>query len=93
MISVTQQDPSKITFPCDDYVIKVVGDAHASFSAFVHAVLVQYDSRLTHDAISVKPSRNGRFESLTVRMRIEKEQHLSDLFRELKASDKVRMVL
>lgn len=88
-----QQEPAKITFPCDDYMIKVVGDSNDGFGAFVHAVLVQYDSRLTLASLSSKPSRNGRFESITVMMRIEKERHLTDLFHELKADKRVRMVL
>ncbi|MEP4546506.1 MAG: DUF493 domain-containing protein [Saccharospirillum sp.] len=90
---MTRQDPPKITFPCDDYVIKVVGDVHEEFKSFVHSVLVRYDDRLTVSAFSVSTSRNGRFESLTVRMRIEHEDHLTELFEALKADERVRMVL
>lgn len=90
---VTQQDPPKITFPCDDYVIKVVGDVHEGFKPFVHSVLVRYDARLSESSFSVSTSRNGRFESLTVRMRIEHEDHLTELFEALKADERVRMVL
>lgn len=83
----------KITFPCDDYLIKVVGDTDDTFRAFVHSVLVQFDDQLTEASFSVNASRNGRFESLTVRMRIEQESHLTDLFELLKADARVRMVL
>lgn len=86
-------DETRITFPCDDYMIKVVGDAEASFRDFVHGVLVRYDSRLTLASFAATPSRNGRFESLTVRLRIEREDQLSALFTELKADDRVKMVL
>lgn len=90
---MAQQEPPKITFPCDGYMIKVIGDADVSFTAFVYSVLVRYDEQLKRDSLSVKPSRNGRFESITVSMRIEREQHLTDLFHELKADDRIRMVL
>lgn len=90
---MAEQQPPKIEFPCDDYVIKVVGDAAPGFRAFVHSVLVRYDISLTDAAYRVTPSRNGRFESLTVSMRIEREEHLSDLHQELKADGRVRMVL
>lgn len=88
-----QPEQPKITFPCDDYVIKVVGEAHETFSDFVYSVLVKYDARLTPASLAIKPSRNGNFESITVKMRIEKEQQLTDLFHELKADSRVRMVL
>lgn len=90
---MTDTDATKISFPCDDYMIKVVGDAEGDFRDFVHAVLVQYDTALTLASYTAKPSRNGRFESLTVRMRIEQEDHLSELFAELKADARVKMVL
>lgn len=90
---MTQQEPPKISFPHDDYMIKVVGDADAALREFVHTVLVQYDSRLTLDSFSARPSRNGRFESLTVYMRIEAEVHLSELFETLKADDRIKMVI
>jgi putative lipoic acid-binding regulatory protein len=90
---VTQQEPPKITFPCDDYVIKVVGDVHDGFRTFVHSVLVRYDPSLSEASFSASASRNGRYESLTVRMRIEQESHLTELFDALKADERVRMVL
>lgn len=83
----------KITFPCDDYLIKVVGDSDDTFRQFVLAVLVQFDDQLTEASFTVNASRNGRFESLTVRMRIEQESHLTELFELLKADTRVRMVL
>jgi len=92
-MTVADQQPPKIEFPCDDYMIKVVGDTGPGFRAFVHSVLVRYDATLTEDSFRITPSRNGRFESLTVYMRIEREEHLSDLHRELKADDRIRTVL
>lgn len=90
---MSQPDAPKITFPCDDYMIKVVGDAKVALCDFVHSVLVQFDDQLTLDSFTAKPSRNGRFESLTVFMRIEAEVHLSELFEQLKADERVKMVI
>ncbi|MCH8529691.1 MAG: DUF493 domain-containing protein [Saccharospirillum sp.] len=90
---MTDTEAPKITFPCDDYLIKVVGDTDETFRQFVHSVLVQFDGRLTEASFSINVSRNGRFESLTVRMRIERESHLTELFELLKADTRVRMVL
>ncbi|PTY38943.1 hypothetical protein BGP77_09305 [Saccharospirillum sp. MSK14-1] len=90
---MSQPEAPKIEFPCDDYMIKVVGDAEVALRDFVHQVLVRYDASLTPDSFTSKPSRNGRFESLTVFMRVEQEGHLSELFDILKADDRVKMVI
>ena len=90
---MSQPEAPKIEFPCDDYMIKVVGDAEVALRDFVHQVLVRYDSRLTLESFTSKPSRNGRFESLTVFMRVEEEVHLSELFDVLKSDDRVKMVI
>lgn len=90
---MSQPEAPKIEFPCDDYMIKVVGDAEVALRDFVHQVLVRYDSRLTVDSFTSRPSRNGRFESLTVFMRVEEEIHLSELFEVLKADQRVKMVI
>ena len=90
---MTHQDPPKIQFPCDDYLIKVVGDTHPDYKPFVVSVLVKYDAKVNEQSFSENLSKNGRFVSLTVRMRIEEEAHLTMLFNELKANSMVKMVL
>lgn len=87
------EDAPKIEFPCDDYVIKIVGDAVPEYKPFVAAVLKQYDDTVHEGRFSENPSKNGNFVSLTIRMRIEEETHLQSLFVELKASSLVKMVL
>jgi putative lipoic acid-binding regulatory protein len=83
----------KIEFPCDDYVIKVVGAEDPSYREFVASVLTQFDKRVSTSSFTEQPSKNGRFVSLTVKMRIEEEAVLTALFNELKANPMVKMVL
>jgi len=87
------KDAPKIEFPCDDYVIKVVGDVHPDYKPFVAGVLVKYDKQVTVDSFRETPSKKGTFVSLTVKMRIEDENDLNKLFEELKVNKLVRMVL
>lgn len=87
------EDAPKIEFPCDDYVIKIVGDSVPELKPFTTSVLKKYDSTVTDGSYRENPSKNGNFISLTVKMRIEKESHLTDLFNELKENALVRMVL
>ncbi len=90
---MSQQEPPKIEFPCDDYLIKIVGDVHPDYKPFVISVLVKYDPTVTSERFSENLSKNGRFVSLTIRMRIEEEIHLTHLFEELKTNEMVKMVL
>ncbi|MEJ2042405.1 MAG: DUF493 domain-containing protein [Reinekea sp.] len=87
------QPPPKIEFPCDDYLIKVVGEVHPEYKPFVTSVLSKYDATVTIERFSENLSKNGRFVSLTIRMRIEEEAHLTLLFEELKTNPLVKMVI
>lgn len=87
------EDAPKIEFPCDDYVIKIVGDAVPEYKPFVAGILQKYDSTVHEGRFSENPSKNGNFVSLTIRMRIEEEAHLEALFVELKGNSMVKMVL
>lgn len=87
------EDAPKIEFPCDDYLIKIVGDDHPDYRPFVAGVLVKYDAKVTEASFTENVSKNGRFVSLTIRMRIEEEIHLTQLFEELKTNTMVKMVL
>jgi len=88
-----REDAPKIEFPCEDYLIKIVGDSLPDYKPFVASVLVKYDNRITVNSFKENPSKNGRFVSLNVRMNIEKEEHLKQLFEELKVNSMVKMVL
>lgn len=83
----------KIEFPCESYVIKVVGDNQPELKPFAAEILSKFDNRVGPDSFGENPSKNGRFVSLTIRMRIEKEDDLKQLFEQLKKSPLVKMVL
>lgn len=87
------KDAPKIEFPCERYLIKVIGDASASFAEKVANVLVKYDAKVTADSFKENASSKGRFVSLNIYMRIEKAEHLQQLHEELKQNPAVKMVL
>lgn len=87
------EDAPKIEFPCDDYVIKIVGDSVPEYKPFVASVLKKFDESVHEGRFTENPSKNGNFVSLTIRMRIEQESHLEELFVELKTNNLVKMVL
>lgn len=86
-------DAPKITFPCADYPIKVVGNNADDFYGFVVETVKGFDPDLDLAQISIQDSRNGRFRSVRLKMTATGEEQLQALFEKLKASGRVHMVL
>jgi uncharacterized protein len=89
----TQQEPPKIEFPCEDYPVKVMGDAGGEFHAFAVEVMVRHAADLDQARITVKGSRNGRFQSITFMITATGVDQLQALHQELIASPMTKMVL
>jgi len=89
----TQQEPPKIEFPCEDYPVKVMGDSGDEFHAFAVEVMVRHAPDLDQARITVKGSRNGRFQSITFMITATGVDQLQALHQELIASPMTKMVL
>jgi len=83
----------KISFPCADYPIKVVGNNTDDFYGFVVETVKGFDPELDLEKVSIQDSRNGRFRSVRLMMTATGEDQLQALFEKLKASGRVHMVL
>lgn len=79
-------------FPCD-FPIKVMGVAENNFDALVVEVVMRHIGDLNEGAIAIRPSRNGKYVSVTVTFTAQDQQQLDDLYRELSAHERVLMVL
>lgn len=88
-----QQEPPKIEFPCEDYPVKIMGDSGAEFHAFTLEVMERHAPGFDQNRITVKTSRNGRFQSITVFITATGVEQLEALHKELQASDMTKMVL
>lgn len=86
------QEPPKITFPCD-YPIKVIGNADPDFKDYVVRVMHKHAPGFDETKIDVNASRNGRFISVRLIITATGEAQLQTLFEELKGSGRVHMVL
>lgn len=89
---MSEQQPPKITFPCD-YTIRVMGDAAPDFRDVVIEVMEHHAEPVDRTRVKVKDSRNGRFMSVTVTIVATGEAQLQSIFEELKATGRVHMVL
>jgi hypothetical protein len=87
------QEPPKIEFPCQDYPVKVMGDSGPEFHRFAVEVMARHAPGLDQARITVKDSRNGRFQSITFMITATGVEQLQSLHQELIASPMTKMVL
>ncbi|MTI14717.1 YbeD family protein [Sansalvadorimonas verongulae] len=89
---MSEQQPPKIEFPCDNYRISVMGVADEGFHKFVLEVVRRHAP--DHDGqYTVRDSSKGRFVAIVVAIRATGEEQLRALHNDLKANKNVRMVL
>ena len=81
-----------LVFPCPNYPIKILGDAFEGYTAAVLAV-VEKHAQLSGAPLPLKPSRNGRFVSLTVNIIATGEPQLRVINDELRALSYIKMVM
>jgi len=85
-------DRPKIDFPCD-YPLKVIGLSKPTFEASVIHIVQHHCPEFDADSITPVPSRNGKYASLRFNINAQSEDHIRQLFTELKAHELVQMVL
>lgn len=86
------QDPPKITFPCE-YPIKVLGRAVDAFEPAVMTIFRQRAPGFAEERVVVKPSRNGTFHSITVTIEAQSEAQLRQIHEDLMGTGLVSMVI
>lgn len=87
------QEPPRIEFPCEGYPIKVMGYAEAGFREHVLTVIERYAPGFDASRTTVRDSRNGRFQALTVFITATGTDQLQAIFVDLKTNPLVQMVL
>ncbi len=86
-------DAPKIEFPCEDYPIKAMGDAGPDFHEHVVTVVERHAPGFDQTRITVRDSRNGRYQSVTVFITATGVPQLQAIFDDLKSSKMTKMVL
>jgi len=88
-----EQQAPKIEFPCPDYPIKSMGEATASYKEAVLTIMERHASGFDIGKVSVRDSRNGTFQSVTVFITATGEEQLQAIFDDLKKLPETKMVL
>ncbi len=90
---MSQPDAPKIEFPCENYPIKVMGDAGDELQALVVEVFSKHAPGFDPERIRMKDSSKGSFQSITVFITATGVDQLEALHNDLRSSSLVKMVL
>lgn len=84
--------PPGFEFPCL-YKIKAMGLHEPDFDALVVEIIRRHQPSLNEGAVSHKPSKNGKYISVTVTIEAQSRQQLDAIYDDLTAHEKVLMRL
>jgi len=83
---------SALTYPCD-FPIKVMGRREAGFAQSVMEIVLRHAPDFQPATMEMRPSRQGRYLSLTVTVQARSREQLDALYRDLCDHPSVVMVL
>ncbi len=90
---MTEQQPPKIEFPCENYPIKVLGDADQEMHSYVLEIMERHAPGFDQTRITIAESNKGRYQSLTVWITATGEPQLSSINDDLRRNKKIKMVM
>ena len=85
-------DSSLLAFPCD-FPIKVMGRKQPGFAQAVTEIVVKHAPDFDLSSVEMRPSRKGRYLSVTCVVRATSREQLDALYQELCDHPSVVMVL
>ena len=85
-------EPSFIEYPCD-FPIKIMGRSQTGFAQAMMEIVLSHAPDFDPASIEMKPSKKGKYLSLTCIIRAQSREQLDDLYRELCDHPMVVMVL
>ena len=83
---------SLLAYPCD-FPIKVMGRKEPGFAQNVMEIVLKHAPDYQPSTMEMRPSRQGKYLSLTVTIQARSREQLDDLYRELCDHPQVVMVL
>jgi len=85
-------DDTLFEFPCD-FPIKIVGLAGDDFKQLAQKIVTKHVGELTEDQVTSRPSRDGKYLSLTITFRADSRAQIDQLYSDLTSQDQILMVL
>ena len=81
-----------LEFPCD-FPVKAFGQGGENFDLTVVEIVRRHAPDLGEGAVSIRASRGGRYQAVTVTVRATGQAQLDAIYRELSACESVLMAL
>lgn len=89
---MTDASDTLFEFPCD-FPLKVMGRHTDDFRSIVLGIVQKHAGPVLPANIEERPSRDGKYLSLTCTFNAQSKQQLDDLYRELTSCERVMVVL
>ena len=89
---MTEKKQSLIEFPCS-FPIKIMGNKHPDFPAKVLETVQQHAPDAEHGHMTLRDSSSGNYQSITMPVNVESQEHLDNIYRALTAHPMVKVVL
>jgi putative lipoic acid-binding regulatory protein len=84
------EEPEGLTFPCQ-YPVKVMSETGARTT--ILELVERHVEFCADQGVRTRPSRNGRFEAITVTVEAQSREQLERLYADLRQLDAVKMML
>ena len=85
-------EPTLLEFPCD-FPIKIMGHTRDEFANTMLEIVLRHAPDFDAATMEMRPSRTGKYISLTCTIRATSKQQLDDLYREISGHPMVAMAL
>ncbi len=85
-------EDSAFDFPCD-FTVKAMGLAEPGFDALVVEIVRRHAPDLSEGAVRSRPSRNGKYVSVSVVIQARSRAQLDAIYHDLTAHERVLMRL
>jgi putative lipoic acid-binding regulatory protein len=90
---MSQPQPPKIEFPCENYPIKVLGESAPELHTYVIEVMERHAPGFDQARITINESSKGRFQSLTVWITATGVDQLTAIHNDLRINRLIKMVM
>ena len=84
------EEDSLIEFPCS-FPIKAMGIAADDFDMLIVGIVRKYYPDITKGTVETRPSREGKYISVTVTIEAQSREQLDNIYLELTAHERVLM--
>lgn len=90
---MSQQQPPRIEFPCENYPIKVLGESGPELHQYVIDIMQRHAPDFDQARITINASSKGRFQSLTVWITATGIDQLAAIHDDLRLNRIIKMVM